>query len=154
MVVPRAGAPTGRTPDSANGPMIPNSLFPIIATVDIQRNGQSGWDSGQTTVPPLDGNLDPPFNGIDGHSHFPIFGGDACEFGNGFQGFDACADDPTLALGDYARVVEIRDAAGNGYDFTQHFSVVPVPPAAGMGACLVAAIGGVRVLRMKRRHSS
>ncbi len=153
MVIPRAGAPTGRTPDSADGPMIPNDLFPIVATIDIQRNGQSGWDSGQTTVPPLDGNVDAAFAGMEGHSHFPVFGGDACEFGNGFQGFEACANDLTLALGDYTRVVEIRDAAGNGWNFSQHYTIVPVPGAVYSGAVLFGLVCAVQRLRAKSRRA-
>ena len=34
MMVPSAGAPTGKSPDSASGPVIPNSVFPITASLE------------------------------------------------------------------------------------------------------------------------
>jgi hypothetical protein len=71
MVVPRANAPNGSSPDFANGPIIPHSVFPI----HIQ--GKSYVDNRpfdpflvNFDVPTLDGF---GFPGFDGHSHFPMF---------------------------------------------------------------------------------
>src|SRR5262249_50822185 len=73
MVVPSDDAPTGRSPDSDNGPMIPNALFPIHAAFQCFVNGEPMSNvEVDTDIPPLDENLDPPFD-VDGHSHFPMF---------------------------------------------------------------------------------
>lgn len=73
MVVPSAGAPTGKTPDAAAGPMIPNSLFPIHITDSADLNAEPWADYvWETDVPALDAALNPPFD-VEGHSHFPMF---------------------------------------------------------------------------------
>ena len=112
MVVPSAGAPTGSSPDSASGPIIPNTIFPISVTVDTYSQGiiipdQSfGFD-----VSALDDTLDPPFS-VDGHSHFPLFFG---------QAFDELPAIPA----DLETRIEILDADGNGYDLSMVANAIP-----------------------------
>ena len=125
----------GSSPDFASGPIIPNSLFPITAIGTTFRNGSPLPASSTTAVPPLDGSLNPPFN-VDGHSHYPQFYIDNADF-NGV--------DPD---GTYAYVVSLRDTAGNGWDVSVPFVVVPEP-----GAALMLAIGSIALLRRRRNHT-
>lgn len=71
MVVPRANAPSGSSPDSANGPIIPHSVFPIhIEAKSFVDNRPFDPFLAIFDVPALD---DLGFPGFDGHSHFPMF---------------------------------------------------------------------------------
>lgn len=103
MVVPTAGAPMGASPDGAMTPIIPNSIFPISVSVAAFQNNVEVPDYGYGfDVPPLDDQLDPPFN-VDGHSHFPLFDVTA---------MDGIPDYP----GTIENRVHIEDATGDGYD--------------------------------------
>ncbi|MAE68181.1 MAG: hypothetical protein CMJ18_28355 [Phycisphaeraceae bacterium] len=150
MVVPRGGAPIGSSPDFASGPIIPNSLFPIVADVTIERADATGepflpFDSGQSVVPPLDGSIDPPLS-VDGHSHFPLFGGDALEFGPA----------GTNPVGVYRRTWNVRDQQGHGWDIVTAYEVVPEPAAvcfSGFGALSLLCRrrrGGIPTARSRR----
>ncbi len=65
-------------------------------------------------VPPLDANLNPPFN-VDGHSHFPIFFADNADFG------------PLGAKlrGSYVWHIVMTDQSGNGWRIEAHFALGP-----------------------------
>lgn len=104
----------GSSPDFASGPIIPNSLFPITAIGTTFRNGIALPAFSTSQVPPLDVSLNPPFN-VDGHSHFPQFYIDNADF-NGV--------DPE---GTYLYSISLRDTAGNGWDVSAPFQVVPEP---------------------------
>ena len=124
----------GSSPDFASGPIIPNSLFPITAIGTTFRDGSALPAFSTTLVPPLDGSLNPPFN-VNGHSHFPQFYIDNADF-NGV--------DPE---GTYLYSVSLRDTAGNGWDVSVPFQVVPEP-----GVCLLMGLGVLgMVFRGQRR---
>jgi hypothetical protein len=131
MVVPGEGAPSGRSPDGTT-PIIPNSVFPIQNDLQILRNG--GVDvnfPGATIVPPLDTNLNPPFNDIDGHSHFPMF--------LSFSFLDL-PDQSVTPVGSYEILLNLRDTTGAGWDVSATFNVVPEPSS--------CSAGGVALLSM------
>ena len=116
----------GSSPDFASGPIISNSLFPISALGTTFRNGSPLPAFSAFGVPPLDGSLNPPFN-VDGHSHFPLNYIDNADF----NGVDAA--------GTYLYSLSLRDTAGNGWDVSVPFQVVPEP---GAGLLLgLAALG-------------
>jgi len=102
MLVPGEGAATGSSPDSANGPIIANALFPMTVTSSV-RHGSAIDGPFSFDVPALDGNIDPPF-AVDGHSHVPIFHAEGAEF---FPG--------RSAQGVYDFTVTLIDATGNGW---------------------------------------
>jgi hypothetical protein len=112
MNVPAPGT-TGSSPDFASGPIIPNSLFPIRVSASTLHNDKV-FSQGFFDVPPLDANLDPPFD-VDGHSHFPFFLVDNADFG------------PSGAnlRGSYKYQIEMIDQAGNGWRIEAHFAVAP-----------------------------
>lgn len=111
MTVPDHGA-TGSSPDFASGPIIPNSVMPIVITEETTRNRELFDFTSYSAVPPLDGNLNPPFH-VDGHSHFPYFFADAAVFG--------APGTPTK--GRYAYAFAMTDLFGNGWTFTARFEV-------------------------------
>ena len=138
MNVPGFGvtpAAQGSSPDFASGPIIPNSLFPISALGTTFRNGSPLPAFSAFGVPPLDGSLNPPFN-VDGHSHFPLNYIDNADF-NGV--------DPE---GTYVYSVSLRDTAGNGWDVSVPFQVVPEP-----GASLLLAVGAIGILSGRRQRA-
>ena len=71
MNVPDAGAPTGKTVDAANGPMIPNSVFPIHLAWDVFHDGVQDGATSTYDRPPLP-EVNPPFD-VEGDSHYPQF---------------------------------------------------------------------------------
>lgn len=112
MMVPSAGAPEGTSPDSAAGPIIDNTLFPIHVKVDsyladVLLDGYSY----EFDVPALDAQLDPPFD-VEGHSHFPMFAA-------------AVFDGLPQPTGTIETRVSMVDAAGDGWDLTLTFIAAP-----------------------------
>lgn len=109
MVVPSAGAPTGKTPDSDAGPMIPNTVFPIAVSdqgyLDDAVLTDFTWES---AVPPLDASLNPPFD-VEGHSHFPMFSIGTSDAGPG----------------KLVQKIKMLDAEGNGWNITFQTYIVP-----------------------------
>ena len=126
----------GSSPDFASGPLIPNSLFPITAIGTTFRNGSPLPNFSTTQVPPLDGSLNPPFN-VAGHSHFPQFYIDNADF----NGVDA--------EGTYRYEISLRDTAGNGWNVSVPFAVVPEP-----GAGLLLSMGAIGMLFGRRQRGS
>jgi hypothetical protein len=125
MNVPMPGV-AGSSPDSINSPfhppIIPNTLFPILLRGVSYLNNKvfdpvlaAAGDGGPVPIPPLDGNIDPSFAGLDGHSHFPIFNADNADFG------------PPGAKpnGSYEYRYTMLDQSGNGWSISAHFSIGP-----------------------------
>lgn len=117
-IFPGAGAPTGPSFDAANGPIIPNAVFPITVSIDVS-NGATDY------VVPDDFDL-PSYaqyaaNGLpavpgagDGDSHRHIVTLIA----------DIVALMPGGALaGSYTWTYQLRDTSGAGYDITVPFTV-------------------------------
>jgi hypothetical protein len=131
MVVPTPGT-TGRSPDFASGPIIPNSQFPIHVSWAILLNGTNPFGgTAEFDVPPLDASIG--FPGVDGHSHFPIFLG--------------ANSDPLDPRGHWTSQVTVTDVNGNGFVLTSNFDVVPEP------ASLLLWGGGLAgLLRFVRRR--
>jgi hypothetical protein len=104
MMIPSAGAPMGASPDGAMTPIIPNPVFPIAVSGDTFQNGMklAGY-SYSFNVPALDSSLMPPFNGMDGHSHFPLFN---AVFFDGL---------PTYP-GTFESKIHLEDQNGDGWD--------------------------------------
>lgn len=105
MVVPSAGAPTGSSPDFEQGPIIPHTIGPIHADVELYIHGAStpvyadNFDvvALDTIVPPIY---------VDGHSHFPIFTWVAYE-----------------QPGHHFWKLTLIDQAGDGWEVKQRFVV-------------------------------
>jgi hypothetical protein len=113
MTVPAPGT-IGSSPDFESGPIIPNSLFPIHVSATDWHNNQFFSVIAEFDVPPLDENLDPPFD-VDGHSHFPIFLADNADFG----------PPGTKLTGSYQYRIETTDQQGNGWQIVAYFAVAP-----------------------------
>ena len=145
MNVPGPNAPDGTdpavpdTPDYDSGPTISNALFPITGLYTVRRDGElfEPTDNTNPPFPPLDENINPPFN-VEGYSHFPFF----------MAGSTLFADPPQPAVGDYIYNVKLQDQAGNGYVVEANFSVVPEPSSLAL-AC-VALLGTLAVSRRRQ----
>ena len=111
MVIPSAGSPLGSSPDFAMGPILPNSIFPVHVVADGLNDGVETTLNVTFNVPPLDANLDPPFD-VEGHSHFPIF-------------FIRGLDNLPTSIGKRGWHVTMVDQDGNGWDLTTEFDVSP-----------------------------
>lgn len=116
MTVPRPGV-TGSSPDSAAGPIIPHSLFPIHVEGTATRN-RVAFDPYlvATEIPTLDA-LGYP--GYDGHSHFPMFVTTNLEVHN-LYGLP-----PVKVNGSYVYWIRMTDQTGNGWRIRAHFTVTP-----------------------------
>jgi hypothetical protein len=103
MMVPRNnGSPKGSSPDFANGPIIPNELFPIHVETTYTKDGVSDGFVSEVDVLPLDQSINPSFD-VDGHSHFPMFNSDSGVF----------YGSPTE--GSYLWTVQMTDTQGDGW---------------------------------------
>jgi hypothetical protein len=114
MIVPEPGV-TGRSPDFASGPIVPNSLFPLSVDGIATRNGET-FDPilvQGLEIPPLDESVAPQFAGVEGHSHIPLFIADNQFFGPA----------NTPPEGRYRYEIAMRDQVGNGWDITAQFVV-------------------------------
>jgi hypothetical protein len=136
--VPKVDAPTGISPDSANGPIIPNSLYAIVQSGGTQRNGldfDQRWSADFFDINfALMGKNRPTY---DGYSRMPILNAEAFEFGS------AASPD-----GNYSSSWTYLDQSGNGWTITSHYTVaVPEPTLAAAaltfcaGTCLVRRNG-------------
>ncbi|HEX6107727.1 MAG TPA: hypothetical protein VFZ26_19230 [Gemmatimonadales bacterium] len=114
MLVPDPGV-TGRSPDFASGPIIPNSLFPMTLAGVVTRDGEP-FDPAfipPSELAPLDGTVAPRFAGVEGHSHLPIFTAES----------HLLAPPGTPVEGRYRFEITLRDSEGNGWDITSQFVV-------------------------------
>ncbi len=111
MVVPVPSV-KGSSPEFGDGPIIPNSLFPIHVVGQTYRNDQL-WNPylGDYSVPPLTTALSCPFD-VDGYSHFPAFNADTSSFGPGGP-----------IAGNYEYRFTMMDTAGNGWSITVNFKI-------------------------------
>jgi hypothetical protein len=113
MVVPRGRRHVGSSPDFARGPIIPNSLFPIV-TDGIAYRDDEAFDPvliDEFPLPPLD-EVDPPFD-VDGHSHFPFFIVTNADF----------APPGTELVGRYVYDMTMIDDTGVGWSINVTFAV-------------------------------
>jgi hypothetical protein len=118
MVVPKLGTKNaGSSPDFSDGPIIPNSLFPITFSGVTNRDGTISDPQlvPPTVVPPLNSLAftNPPFD-VDGFSHFPIFIADNADF----------QLMPHNLPGQYSYVIHMLDVSGNGWTITVNFTIV------------------------------
>jgi len=110
-VVPRAGAPIGRSVDLTSGPMIPNALFPM--RVEANLLGPPILDASfASTMPGYD--MFSPAIDAEGASHFVL----AFRTNSGF------ATDGAPGIGAYYLQIRIIDATGAGWDSYLRFDVV------------------------------
>lgn len=116
MVVPHPGT-IGSSPDFSSGPIIPNTLFPIVGEGQTFRNNKL-WNRalvGGPGVPALTPALtDCPFS-VDGHSHIPNFLGDNTSFQT--DGSD------TNPVGHYEFRTTMKDNTGNGWHINVRFKI-------------------------------
>jgi len=144
MFVPSPGT-TGSSPDFASGPIIPESLFPIVATIEALRNGSHFDTTVIRTRKLADLPVTPPFN-VDGSSHRPQLLAE-----------DLVGADNPLGLteadvaGQFEFVGHIRDAQGNGFDFVIPFEVVPEPSSLALLGLGGLALAGWRRWRKAAR---
>jgi hypothetical protein len=114
----REGCPKGSSPDFAEGPIIPNLLFPatpepdsvLLSRTTFFRNGHVFDPAFIFDLKRLD-KVDPAFP-VDGWSHIPIFLIEAAEFGPGGE-----------VEGNYKIHSVLLDHAGNGWDITTRFKI-------------------------------
>jgi hypothetical protein len=114
MLVPAPGV-TGRSPDFESGPVIPNSLFPLVFRGRAFRNGElfDPFLVPESEIPALDGSVRPRFSDMDGHSHLPVFVAESHFF----------APPKTPIQGRYRYNLVLRDQAGNGWNIVARFVV-------------------------------
>jgi hypothetical protein len=109
MVVPAATSKNyGSSPDFSNGPIIPNSLFPINVVGVTYRDG-SVYDPALADfgVPALN-RIKPRFK-VDGSSHFPIFI---------WENSEAAHQVGTSLPGWYEYRLTMQDSTGNGWSIS------------------------------------
>jgi hypothetical protein len=140
------GSTTGTSPDGADLPIIPNSLFPIQVHRQTHRNG-ANFDAASDFPVPAQTGLDPAFANVEGATHFPFFFFDNGDF----------ADDKNAPLtGNYDFDATLTDTSGAGWHVVAPFTVesggptaIPLPAAIYPGFMLLA---GLPVLRRLRRR--
>jgi hypothetical protein len=121
MLLPAPGV-TGSSRDFASGPVIPNTLFPFSTHAEM-------WLDGVKVETLQDGT-------------FNIRAGDMPHTGASHRGpvqavWHPWADDPNAGpLGNHEIRWSLRDNAGNGWDISAPFQVVPEP-----SSCLLALAG-------------
>jgi hypothetical protein len=132
--IPNANAPIGSSEDFESGPIIPNGLYPGTNTVALVRDGVV-LDSAHPSIDPDEG--------VDGHSHGITI------FGVAGTAADWFPDGGTELPGDYEFRNTLRDAAGNGWDVTVPFQVVPEPSTCALSLLMLTLLG---LCRRKLAH--
>lgn len=130
--VPTAAAPIGSSPDFASGPIILNSIAPIVFGGTTDRNGvlfDPNW-TGQINPTTSLGLANPG----QGYSHLPVFTAETFDFGSA-----------PSADGSYVHHFTQTDTQGNGWNITAPYTVVPEP-----GTFLMTLSASLLLLR--RRH--
>lgn len=114
MLVPSPGV-TGRSPDFESGPIIPNSIFPLVFRGEAFRDGEifDPFLVAESEIPALDGSIRPRFGNVDGHSHLPVFVAESHFF----------APPRTPVEGRYRYRLVLRDQDGNGWNIVARFVV-------------------------------
>lgn len=129
VIEPKETAPTGSSPDYADGPVIPN---PIIITGDVFLN-DAPYELMAFDLTPS------PAPGIDGASHYVVENWENSAFAP--PGLESL-------VGDYEYRLTLRDTVNdNGYDVVARFSVVPEPDS-----CTLVAVGAIVVACVGRRR--
>ena len=112
------GCPRGSSPDFAEGPIIPNLLFPanpepgsvLVSRTTFFRRGEVFDPAFILDIQRLD-RTTPPF-AVDGQSHLPVFLATTADFGPG-----------GAIEGPYTIHSVVVDHAGNGWDMTVRFEI-------------------------------
>jgi hypothetical protein len=125
MIVPSTNPVLGSSSDSANGPIIPNSAFPLSLSGVMFRNGIL-YDQNYAPAVSI-----PGAGGFDGWSHLPMVLAENSDFG-------PAGIPPT---GNFTFDVTLLDGSGNGYDIKGGFSVTPEP-----GSLTLAAVAALSAL--------
>jgi hypothetical protein len=107
--VPAPGV-TGSSPDFASGPIIPNSVFPMVVSVTSYHDNKM-FDQFGGSIPAADA----IFPGEDGYSHNPVFLWDNADF------LHKNEKEP----GSYVFQTTIIDKCGSGWSIEAHFTVGP-----------------------------
>ncbi|MCA9262850.1 MAG: hypothetical protein KDA60_03335 [Planctomycetales bacterium] len=111
VLTPVANAPTGSSFDYANGPIMPNSIFPITVVGDVFLNGAPYELGAFNTELPAQ-------SGADGRSHFLVEHWENSAFAPPGLG---------SLVGAYEYRLTMRDSNNNGYNIRGQFHVVPEP---------------------------
>jgi hypothetical protein len=108
MVVASEGSPTGSSPDFAEGPIMPSSLFPMSMEWTRAYNGvEDPEPAGGFFIPALD-KLEEPYM-VEGHSHYPLF-------------FPDRPKEPEL-LGHHEWALRLVDIENNGWTIYLRYKV-------------------------------
>jgi hypothetical protein len=113
MNVPAPGV-MGSSPDFASGPIIPNSLCPIVVSVTSYHDNKA-FDQFGGAIPAMDASVDPRFPHVGGYSHNPVFLWDNADFLHMGEKLP----------GSYVFQTTIIDQGGNGWSIEAHFTVAP-----------------------------
>lgn len=128
MTIPNPGGPTGSDRYFESGPIIANDVLPYTRSIELHHGGGVLNSLRGTTMDE---------DGFDGRSHIvTVMQIDATFF-----------PDDTELLGDYEIQLSRRDSAGNGYDHSVSFEVIPEPSTV---AISLVAFLSVFALRRKR----
>ena len=119
MIVPGTNSPKGSSPDFASGPIIPNSIMPIVLSGETTRDGTSFDNNWGFTTPDLN-TITNPATGqlfdVGGWSHFQQVFAETLEF--------TTASPTPPAVGMYQFNFTLLDHVGNGWNIAAPFRVV------------------------------
>ena len=111
VLAPGPAAPNGSAFDFASGPIIPNSVFPVLVQGDVFLNGAL-FEGGAFAL-----NI-PPAVALDGYSHIVAAV---------FEDSSFAPPGLTDLTGAYEYRLTLRDSGNNGYNVVGEFSLVPEP---------------------------
>jgi hypothetical protein len=117
IIAATQGAPLGKSPDFAKGPILPNALFPLSIDGDIYLNG-SMYDPNFDSTYPGYPSFNPPIDAA-GPSHMAWGFGENASF----------APAGSTSIGSYDFQLIVKDSSGNGWEIHVPFTVYdPTPP--------------------------